>query len=146
MEIIVEGVRPWDGRYPLDLLALDFTTREWGWIKRLTSYMPVDYTDGLGKADPELVCVFAVIAMRRAGKIENADVPSVYERLVDAEAFSAVTLDTTGDQPREEQPEADPTASSSENGSSSGDASNANSEISLPPRSASGTVGWGSSG
>jgi len=145
MDVVVEGVRPWDGRYPLDLNGQELTTREYGWIKRLTSYMPVDMGDGLEKADPELVCVFAVIALRRAGKIENTDVPSVYERLIDAPSFSAVTLDTTGDAPREEG-EADPLASSTRNGSSSGHGSTANSETSPVLPSSSGTVGWDSSG
>jgi hypothetical protein len=144
MDVVVEGVQPWDGRYPLDLNGQELTTREYGWIKRLTGYLPVDLSDGLEKADPELVCAFAVIAMRRAGKIGIPEVPDVYERLIDAPSFSAVTLDTTADQPREAEP--DPSASSTRNGSSSGRDSSESSESSPVLPSSSGTVGWDSLG
>jgi len=145
MDVLIEGVPPWDGRYQLDLIEQQFTTREWGHIKRLTGYLPVGYEEGLDKADPELICVFAVLALRRAGKIETPDVAGVYERLIDAPAFAAVTLDTTTGQPREEG-DADPTASSSGNGGSSGADSRASSETSAALPSSSGIHGWDSSG
>ena len=52
----------------MGLEGRELTTREWGWIKRLSGYLPLNIEDGLG--DPELVIVFAAIALRRAGKVE----------------------------------------------------------------------------
>jgi hypothetical protein len=139
-EIVIEGVRPWDGRYPFDL-AHELTTREWGWIKRLAGYLPLSIEKGLSEADPELFCVFAVIAMVRAGKIGNADVTEIYERLVDAPFGSAIIFDTDA---AAEEPIDDPLASSNGSASSSGDGSRPSSETSPAIPKASGTVVSGS--
>ena len=64
--IVIEGVRPYDGRYEFDLEGRELTTREWGWIKRLSGYLPLTIEEGL--TDPELITVFACIALRRAGQ------------------------------------------------------------------------------
>ena len=90
--IVVEGVRPYDGRYEFDLAGQELTTREWGWIKRLSGYLPLTVEEGL--SDPELIVVFAVIALRRAGKVEPKDVPAVFERLSDAPFGAAITMET----------------------------------------------------
>jgi len=59
--IVLDGVKPYDGRWPLDATA-DFTTREWGVIKRLSGYLPLTVNDGFQGGDPELFAAFAVIA------------------------------------------------------------------------------------
>jgi hypothetical protein len=122
MDYLVIRVPPYEGRYEFELGA--FTTREWGHIKRLSGYLPLTITDGLG--DPELITVFAVIALRRAGKIDAADVPDVFGRLADAE-FDGVGISyEVGDEPVED--DAGPPASSSNgNDSISGDGSTASS-------------------
>ena len=90
--IVVEGVRPYDGRYEFDLAGQELTTREWGWIKRLSGYLPLTVEEGL--SDPELIVVFAVIALRRAGKVEPKDVP---QRLRAAERCALRLGDHDGD-------------------------------------------------
>ena len=89
--LILEHVPPYDGRYEWDLEGRELTTREWGWIKRLAGYLPLNIEDGLG--DPELIAVFAAIALRRAGKVETNEVPRAFEYLSDAPFDgSAITL------------------------------------------------------
>lgn len=128
MRIQIDGVRPYDGSYELDWDD-ELTTREWGWVKRLSGYLPLDLERAAD--DPEFACVLAVIAMRRAGKIDTAELLTVFERLIDAPFVAAITLEfDAADEP--EEPEADdagPPASSS-NGSetSSGAASPPSSE------------------
>jgi hypothetical protein len=114
--IVITGVPPWDGRYPFDIADNEPTTREWGWIKRFSGYLPTTIEDGLKGADPELICAFAVIALRRAGKAGNDDVPGVYERLADAPFGAAVQLETDAS---EEEGDVGPPAGSSDGSSSS---------------------------
>jgi hypothetical protein len=89
--IVIAGVAPYDGRYDLDLEQRELTTREWGWIKRLSGYLPLTVEDGFG--DPELITALAAIALRRAGKIQADEVPAVFDRLADAPFGAAITLD-----------------------------------------------------
>lgn len=109
--ITITGVRPWDGRYEFDLDGQELTTREWGWIKRLSGYMPLTVDQGFDGADPELFSVFAAIALRRSGKIEARDVPEVFDRLADAPFGSAITLE--GDSEAEGEREVNPSPTSS---------------------------------
>jgi hypothetical protein len=132
--IVIEGVKPYDGRYEFDVDG--FTTREWGWIKRLSGYLPLTIDDGFDGGDPELFSCFAAIALRRAGKIENREVAEVYERLIDSPFERAIRLET--DEPETElesemseagQGDASPPPPSlSENGSTSGPSSAPSSE------------------
>ena len=39
--LTIKGVPPWDGRYEFDLEDRELTTREWGWIKRWSGYLPL---------------------------------------------------------------------------------------------------------
>ena len=121
--IVIEGVPPYDGRWEWDFEDRELTTREWGWIKRLTGYLPLTIEEGLG--DPELVIVFAAIALRRAGKVEAKDVPQVFERLGDAPFGERITLET--DTVDEEDDAGPPAPSSSLNGADSGASSPKNS-------------------
>lgn len=114
--IVITGAKPYDGRYELDLTH-ELTTREWGWIKRLSGYLPSTLTDD-SFSDPEFGSVLAVIAMRRAGRIQPAEVVAVFERLADAPFGSTITIE--GD-PAEDEGEdvlPPPGKSSSSNGTS----------------------------
>ena len=135
--IVVEGVRPYDGRYEFDLEGSPLTTREWGWIKRLSGYLPLTVDEGA--RDPELIVVFAVIALRRAGKVEPRDVPAVFETLSDAPFGSTVTMET--DVVEEEDKPSPPPPSSTSSDATSGPSSPKSSETSPPTLAASGTHG-----
>jgi hypothetical protein len=89
--IVISGVKPYDGRYEFEL-GDELTTREWGWIKRLSGYLP-STLDNNSSDDPELVCVFAVIALHRVGRITRDEVPSVFDKLIDAPYGSTLTLE-----------------------------------------------------
>lgn len=136
--IVIEGVHPWDGRYELDLQGRELTTREWGWIKRLSGYLPLTVEDGL--ADPELITVLAVIALRRAGKVDPQQVPRTFERLSDAPFGAAITMET--DVEEAEVDAGPPVLSSNGNAGSSGPDSPSSSARSATPLRASGTPDW----
>jgi hypothetical protein len=134
--ILISGVKPYDGRYEFDVEASEFTSREWGFIKRLSGYLPLTIEKGFEGGDPELFAVFAAIALRRAGRIVTKDVPDVFERIADAPF--GTTIQFEADQADEEEADAGPPTSSS-NGSepSSGTGSRTSSETSptTPPTS-----------
>ena len=126
--LIIEKVPPYDGRYPLDLEDQEFTTREWGWIKRLSNYLPLTVTDGFVNNDAELTCALAAIVLRRAGKISAQDVPSVFERLADAPFTASLRWEADTAAESAEGDTEDPTASLNGNTSFSGVGSTTNSE------------------
>jgi hypothetical protein len=130
-DLIITGVHPYDGRYQLDL-EREFTTREWGWIKRLAGYLPLQLDDN-AFSDPELACALAVIVLHRAGKVERQEVPGVFDRLADAPFGSTITIEIEDDE--EQAGDASPPATSS-NGSSatSGESSATSSETSAVTR------------
>jgi len=138
--LTVNGVKPYDGRYEFDLEQAEFTTREWGWIKRHSGYLPLTVEDGFMGGDPELFAVFAAIALRRASKITNEQIPEVVERIADAPFGTTIQLED--DQPETVEDDAGPPVSSS-NGSSgsSGDGSTTSSAPSAPGPRFSGTHG-----
>lgn len=139
--IIVAGVKPWDGRYELEF-EREFTTREWGWIKRLAGYLPMAVTDEVF-GDPELVCVLAVIAMHRSGRVQSSEVPAMFDRLVDAPFGSAITFEA-GDQDEDVTPDPSP-PNANANGNISGGDSTASSENSTELPSSIGTLASDSS-
>ena len=53
--IVIDGAPPYDGRYMFDLAGQELTTREWGWIKRLSGYLPLTLDEGFKGGDPELL-------------------------------------------------------------------------------------------
>jgi hypothetical protein len=128
--LIIEGVRPYDGRYEFDLEGQEFTTREWGWIRRHANYLPVTASDGFVSGDAELMCTIAVILLRRAGKITTEDVPEAFERLADAPFTATLKWETTQADEALEGDTADPTASLNGSTSSSGSVSPTSSESS----------------
>jgi len=141
--ITLEGLsRAYDGRYELDL-GNGLTSREWGWVKRLAGYLPMQ-VDGDVLGDPEFICVLAAIAIRRAGKVEAPEVPHVYERLLDAPAEAILRFESD----EEEEPEGDagpPAENSNGNTPIFGDDLKPSSASSEPTRSPIGTRGLGSS-
>ena len=140
--IVIEGVPPYDGRWEFDLEGRELTTREWGWVKRLSGYLPLTIDEGL--SDPELIVVFACVALRRASKVEIKDVPAVFEQLSDAPFGSAITMETDVAE-KEAEESHPPPSSSSESDDSSGAASSPNSETLVMPPKGFGTLGLASS-
>jgi hypothetical protein len=125
--IVIDGVPPYEGRWQFDLDTQELTTREWGWIKRLSGYLPLTVEEGL--SDPELIVVFACIALRRAQKVTPAEVPDVFEQLSDAPFGSAITMETDTKEEAAEKA-SPPASSSSESGDGSGAGSTKSSETS----------------
>ena len=79
--LVIEGVPPYDGRYEFDLRDQPFTVREWGWIKSHSGYLPLTLVRRAAHgSDAELMAVFAIIALVRAGKVDRDEVPQVWER------------------------------------------------------------------
>lgn len=143
--IVVEGVEGYDGRYPFNIADSGFTTREWGWIKRLTGYLPLTMDDGIEGGDPELFCCFAAIALRRDGRINTDQFTDAYGRLSDGEFGTSIRLELGDRQEREEMPD-DPTGSLNGNTSSAGPGSPPSSEKSDSHQKPSGTPGSATSG
>ncbi len=140
MEIVLSDVKPYDGTYSLDF-ANELTTREFGWIKRLSGYLPMQLEDAVDGGDPEFFCVLAAIALVRAGRIDAREVPQFFERLSDAPFGSSLTVnldDETVEDEDDPGSDADPPESSNGSGSSSGLDSTTSSETSQPIRTVSG--------
>jgi hypothetical protein len=85
--LVIEGFRPYDGRYELGGNLGDFyaslTAREWGWIKRYSGTRPPAFFDELRQVDAELIAVLAVIVLRRGGKVDADAIPDLYDRIAD---------------------------------------------------------------
>ena len=128
--IVIEGTSPWQGRYEFDLAeSVDtFTIREWGWIKKLSGYLPVNVGEGLGGADAELIGTLAVIALERNGQIDKRNVPDTFERLIDS-PYTAVRIEFGDVEEGDARP---PETKPSENGTTSGPDSQTTS-VTLPP-------------
>lgn len=140
--VTVKGVQPYDGRYEL---PYDFSTREWGWIKRLAGYMPLTLEEGFRGGDPELFSVFAIIGMHRDGKIAAGDTQRVFDRLADVDPLASIAFEAGQDE-EAEAGDADPSASSNGKQSSSGADSTTSSETSAADPKPSGTPAWVTSG
>lgn len=137
--LIISGVAPYDGRYELDLGRQPFTTREWGWIKRLSGYLPVTLNEDTF-TDPEFVGALAMVVLVRAGRVERPDVPAVFDRFQDVPFGTTITVEAG----EEEETEADagpPERNSNGNTPSSGESSPTSSETSPMTPPASGTPG-----
>lgn len=140
--IVLTGVPPWNGRHEFDETR-DYTTQEWGWIKRHSGFMPLTINEGLDGGDAELSITLAVIALHRNGRIEAREVPRVFETIAAAEFGSTLTLEPDT-QPDEEDADAGPPASrSSSSTPTSGAATPTSSET--PDGSPNGTPDSGSS-
>jgi hypothetical protein len=137
-QLVIDGVKPWDGRYEFATPDL-WTTREWGFVKRLSGYLPLTIEDGFKGGDPELFAVMAVIMLQRAGKISAAEVPELFtDRFADVPFGATIRIETDDDE--QEETDAGPPAGSADSSSNgSGDSSKTSSESSEPDPSSSGT-------
>src|SRR5215471_2925764 len=145
-ELVLTGVRPYDGAYGFDVVEEELTTREWGWVKRFSGYLPLTIDEGLAGLDPELVCVIACIVLRRHGKLGADEIPALFERLRDEPFGAAITIRVGIDQADQEgDEETDPTKTTTDapgaSWSTAGDGSKTNSETSGPNRPGFGTPG-----
>jgi hypothetical protein len=131
--ITIAGVKPYDGRYELDLNGQALTTREWGWAKRYAGYLPLTIDAG-AFADPEMVSVLAIVALHRAGKLEPPAVPDLWERFQDAPFGDTITFEA-GPADQEDDDGSPPPGSSDVRPSSNGDDSPTSSETSEQPPS-----------
>jgi hypothetical protein len=139
--IVVDGVKPYDGRYEFDLGSQELTTREWGWIKRHTGYLPLTMEEGFRGADPELFTIFAVIALRRAGKIDQTEVAAIFERICDAPFGATIRMELDQPEDTEDADVGPPALSSTGSEPSSGDASETTLVTSPGPPNGSGNPG-----
>jgi hypothetical protein len=134
--LVVDGVKPWDGRYEFDIVDAELTTREWGWIKRCSGYMPLTVAEGFDGGDPELFACFAVIMLRRAGKIQAAEVEDVFDRIADAPFGATIRVESdSADQTDDQSP---PPSSWNGSTASSGEDSATSSASSDDPLNATG--------
>jgi hypothetical protein len=136
--IVISGVHPWDGEYEFDIGGHPLTTKEWGWIKRLAGYLPDTVDEGL--TDPETITVFAAIALRRAGKIDDRDVADTFDELADQPfGKGKIVLKVDREARKAEDEASPPEPSSSSNEDTTGLESKPSSEISLVHPRPSGT-------
>jgi len=133
--ITIKDVPPYDGRYPLDLLEQDLTTREWGWIKRYAGYLPVTLDADTFFADPEVIAVLALVALRRNNKIDIRDIPAVWERVQDAPFGTTIVWEG---EPAAEDDADPPPPSSDASSNTNGPSSRTESETLVLPPSPSG--------
>lgn len=136
--VTLTGVKPWDGRYRLDLGGQQLTVREWGWLADLTGYLPLTIDEGFEGGDPKLYAALAVIAVRRAGRLNGGDdVADMFDRLLDAPWPATIRLESDDDVEDGEQPADPPAGSSNGSGAISGPASTTSSASSpaIPPDS-----------
>src|SRR5262249_1533855 len=134
--IVIEGVKPWDGRYEFDLDDQDLTTSECAWEKRFSDYLPLALQQGLEGSAPELFCAFALVALWRADKITTADAQQVYDRLADAPFGSTIRSESDDAETMEVKP-GPPASSSSASSGLHGDGSETRSGTTalVPPAS-----------
>lgn len=72
--ITITGVNGYDGEYPLDLDEHFFTNGELKDIKLMTGVRGGELMEAFSAGDNDLVVAFAVIAIRRSGKVIQPDV------------------------------------------------------------------------
>lgn len=131
--LVITGVPPYDGEYDLDLTGQVLSTLEWRWVKKISGYLPLTIAEGMEGGDPDVVVALAVIALRRAGKIQKEQALQVAEVLADP-PFDGVTLQLrVGEVEGEARPPASPPPSGSENDSGGGEGLNEKTEPSGNP-------------
>jgi hypothetical protein len=130
--ITLTGVKPYDGRYELDLDEQPLTMREWGWIKRHAGYLPITLT-GDTFTDPELITMLAIVAMHRAGTVTTTQVPELWDRFQDVPFGSTVTLEA--DETEEDDAGPPPPERSGKQSSSWASSPNGSETPAGPPRS-----------
>jgi len=111
-DVMIVNVAPYQGEYPLDIENQPFSTVEWRWIKQISGYLPLTMDKGWAGGDPDLFLSFAVIAMRRANRIEKADVLRVASEIEEAPADGAAITFRGSTSDEDEEDDADPTPAS----------------------------------
>jgi hypothetical protein len=144
-QIVIEGVPPYDGRYDFDVFSAGhgFQGYELSWLKRYSGYLVVDIDDK-AFGDHEVIIVLALIALCRAGKVSEQEVPVLFDRFQHTEFAGMIKMELG-----EREAESDagpPPSSSSVNGGSSGAGSPPSSETSQPTLVTGGTPGSATSG
>jgi hypothetical protein len=120
-DALVVNVPPYEGEYEFDLNAQPLSTVEWRWVKKISGYLPLTIAQGWEGGDPDLFLAFAVIAMRRSGKIAKNDVLEVAEVIEEA-AVDGTAISFKGEVVEEELPptsEPEPGDSKPDSGDSS---------------------------
>ena len=121
------GVPPYDGRYEFDLEGRELTTREWGWIKRL-SRLPAVERSKTGCGDPELIAVLRRhrATPRRQGRSQRS--PQACSSTCPTPPSTAPRSRLETDTVEEGDADSPPPSSSSSNGATSGPGSPTSSE------------------
>jgi hypothetical protein len=136
--ITIAGVKPYDGRYELDITGQPLTTREWGWVKRYANYLPLTVDENTF-TDPEMIAVLAIVALRRSDKIQLGDVPDLWERFQDAPFGSTIGFEP-GATEEDDDDGNPPPGSSDARPSSNGEGSPTSSETSEQHQSPTGPL------
>src|SRR5262245_54725948 len=129
------ALKPWAGRYELDMENHGFTGHEWRWVKQHAGYLPLTVKDGMAGGDPDLLNILACIALYRAVRVTADDIPQVFEQFTAAGFGDQV--DFENDQ-TEEDDAGPPVSSSNGNNGFSGDVTVTSSG---PPMTPSGIPG-----
>jgi hypothetical protein len=137
----ITGISPYDGRYEFDP-DRDFTTREWGWIKTMSGYLPLTIGDGFEGGDPELFAALAVVCLHRDGKVDQRQVKDVFERILDAPFGTTLRVEGDLDEDTDEGDAGPPVSKLNGNEPTSGDASATSLETLVLPPKPSGTPAW----
>lgn len=124
--IIIEGVRPFDGAYELDLENQPFTALEWQWLNKIAGYLPMTIEDGFQGGDPMLFVTLAVIGLHRAGKITRDQAFEAGRQLADV-PFDGTRIRYEGEAVEDPPAETPEPAGDSENKNSSNEDSGADS-------------------
>ncbi len=135
MEIIVEGAKPFDGRYPL----IPFNRYEQGQIRRLAGWMPLQYAEALEGGDAEFIAALAVLSMKRAGRVEAADVARTFALVLDMDGAEISLAETAEDREQDEDDAGPPAESSTSSSDISTPDTRTSSETSGPTPPANGT-------
>ena len=104
-DVMIVSVPPYEGEYEFELGEKPLSPVEWRWLKKISGYLPLTIDQGWSGGDPDLFLAFAVIAMRRAGKIAKDDVLQVASELEEA-PFDGTAITFRGEVTEEE--DADP--------------------------------------
>lgn len=138
--VVIEQPKTYAGRWELDVEQQELSTRELGWVKRFSGYLPLTMGEGLAGGDAELFAAYAVIALVRNGKITREEVATVFERIIDQPFGTALRIETDDAEVEGEQG-GPPTQSTNSSGDTSGHGSTQSSETSDAPQNGSGTQG-----
>jgi hypothetical protein len=124
--------KPYAGDYRLDIDEEPLTTLEWRWIKRISGYLPATIREGVKGGDPDINIALAVIAMARAGRIAEADVTDVADRLARASIDNLEEIPDPSEELGEDPTTPPGTGSLTPNGGSFGNSTSENPD-NLPP-------------